>query len=117
MRGMAIVGGLSTTRSKTTRYSLSCSESCRAKRLNSASGNNLEITNYGDKVIIRKKSNVTIKPYEVDQKLAVERPISATVELTIDKGQYFNEVLDDVMEVQADLNLLSMWADEASIVH
>lgn len=73
-----------------------------------------EITNYGDKVIIRHKSDVTINPYEVDQKLVAERPTSATTELIIDKGWYFNEVLDDVMEVQSDLNLLSMWADEAS---
>lgn len=73
-----------------------------------------EITSYGDKVIIRKKSDVTINDYEVGMPLVAERPVSPTTELIIDKGHYFNEVLDDVMEVQADLNLLSMWADEAS---
>jgi hypothetical protein len=73
-----------------------------------------EISSLGDKVIIRKKSNVTIRDYEVDGPLTVERPVSPTVELLIDKGHYFNEVLDDVMELQADLDLLSMWADEAS---
>lgn len=73
-----------------------------------------EITNFGDKVIIRKKSSVTINDYKVDMPLVVERPVSPTVELLIDKGHYFYEVLDDVMEVQSDLNLLSMWSDEAS---
>lgn len=46
--------------------------------------------------------------------LTVDRPSSSTVELTIDYAKYFNLVLDDVMERQADMNLLSMWADDAS---
>ncbi len=73
-----------------------------------------EIANQGDKVIIRTKPTITINPYEAEQALVVERPSSNIVELLIDKGQYFNTILDDVMEVQADLNMLSMWADDAS---
>jgi len=73
-----------------------------------------EITNFGEKVIIRTKPTITINDYTVDMPLAVERPAGNIVELPIDKGKYFNNVLDDVMEVQADLNLLSMWADDAS---
>ena len=76
-----------------------------------------EITNYGDKVTIRTKPTITINNYEVSGPLAIERPTSNVVELLIDKGMYFNTVLDDVMEVQADLNMLSMWADDSSIVH
>ena len=73
-----------------------------------------EIRNMGDKVKIRTKPTITIRPYTTDQGLVVERPSSSTVELQISNAYYFNEVLDDVFELQADLNLLSMWADDAS---
>lgn len=73
-----------------------------------------EIANQGDKVVIRTKPTITINDYEAEQALVVERPSSNIVELLIDKGKYFNTILDDVMEVQADLNQLSMWADDAS---
>lgn len=73
-----------------------------------------EIRNMGDKVIIRTKPTLTIRDYEMDQGLTVERPSSTHVELQIDKGKYWNAVLDDVAEIQADLNMLSMWADDAS---
>ena len=73
-----------------------------------------EINNQGDTVKIRTKPTITINDYTADLGLAVERPSSNIVELTIDKGKYFNTILDDVMEVQADLDMLSMWADDAS---
>jgi len=73
-----------------------------------------EIQNVGDKVKIRTKPTITIRDYTLDQSLLVERPSASTVELTIDFAKYFNEVLDDVMERQSDMNLLSMWADDAS---
>lgn len=73
-----------------------------------------EIKGYGDKVHIRQKPTIDIKDYEADQALVYERPSVADVELSIDQGKYFNTILDDVMEVQADLNMLSMWADDAS---
>lgn len=73
-----------------------------------------EIKNHGDKVKIRTKPTVTIKDYRADGLLEVERPVGATVELNIDKGKYFNTAIDDVMEVQSDLNNLSMWSDDAA---
>ncbi len=73
-----------------------------------------EIKNQGDKVIIRTKPTITIKDYKVDGLLEVERPSSNIVELPIDKGKYFNLILDDVMEVQADLNMMNMWSDDAA---
>lgn len=36
------------------------------------------------------------------------------IELTIDQAKYFNTILDDVMEIQSDLNVLSIWADDAA---
>lgn len=73
-----------------------------------------EIRNMGDKVKIRTKPTITIRDYTLDQSLTVDRPSSAAVELTIDYAKYFNTVLDDIMERQSDMNLLSMWGDDAS---
>jgi hypothetical protein len=72
-----------------------------------------EIKNQGDKIIIRTRPTITINDYKVDGTLALERPAASNVTLTIDNAKYFNEILDDIMDVQSDLNLLSMWADDA----
>lgn len=73
-----------------------------------------EIRNQGDTVVIRTRPSVTIKKYKADQKLEVERPISSVLEFQIDKGIYWNTILDDVMETQSDLNLMDLWATDAS---
>lgn len=73
-----------------------------------------EIKAFGDTVKIRTKPTVTIKDYRADGLLELERPKGSVVDLNIDKGKYFNTILDDVMEVQSDLNNMSMWADDAS---
>lgn len=73
-----------------------------------------EIRGQGDKVIIRTRPTVTIRDYSVGQSLLVERPSSNVVELNIDKGKYFNTILDDVMDIQSDMNLMSMWSDDAA---
>lgn len=72
-----------------------------------------EIKAHGDKVIIRTKPTLTIRDYTIDQALLVERPSSNIVELNIDKAKYFNTVIDDVMAMQADINMMSMWSDDA----
>lgn len=73
-----------------------------------------EIKNQGDTVKIRSRPTITIDDYQADQVLTVRRPSSNIVELSIDKGKYFNLALDDVMEIQSDLDLLSMWAEDAA---
>lgn len=73
-----------------------------------------EIRNQGDTVKIRTRPTITIRDYEADQILQVERPSSGIVELLIDKGKYFNTVIDDVMALQSDIEQLSLWADDAS---
>ena len=55
-----------------------------------------EIRNQGDKVHIRTKPTITIRDYLIGGQLAVDRPASNIVDLKIDKGKYFNEILDDV---------------------
>jgi hypothetical protein len=73
-----------------------------------------EIKAHGDKVHIRTKPTITIRAYLADAALELERPQGNQVQLTIDQGQYFNTILDDVMKVQSDINLMSMWSDDAA---
>jgi hypothetical protein len=73
-----------------------------------------EIRNYGDRVKIRTKPTISIHPYKADGLLGLDRPTGGSVELYIGNGYYFSLVLDDVMELQSDLNLLSMWSDDAA---
>lgn len=73
-----------------------------------------EIRNGGDKVRIRTRPTITIKDYRADGTLELERPEGSVVDLNIDKGKYFNTILDDVMEVQSDLNALNLWAEDAA---
>lgn len=73
-----------------------------------------EIKNQGDKVKIRTKPTITINDYSADMSLALQRPSGNVIDLAIDQGKYFNTILDDVMDVQSDLNMLSMWSDDAA---
>jgi hypothetical protein len=73
-----------------------------------------EIRNYGDTINIRTHPTITINAYSANQALSVQRPSNSLVTLQINQGAYFNTVLDDVMEIQADVDLLSNWADNAS---
>lgn len=73
-----------------------------------------EIKNQGDLVKIRTRPTITIADYEVNQDLAIQRPSSNLIELQINKGKYFNLALDDVMEIQSDIDLMSAWAEDAA---
>jgi hypothetical protein len=73
-----------------------------------------EIKNKGDTVHIRTRPTITIADYEAEQDLVIQRPSSNLVDLSIDQAKYFNLALDDVMEVQADIDLMDMWAEDAS---
>lgn len=73
-----------------------------------------EIKNQGDKVRIRTKPTITIRDYRADGNLTLERPSGSNITLDIDQGKYFNTILDDVMDVQSDLDNMSMWADDAA---
>ena len=73
-----------------------------------------EIKNQGDKVKIRTKPSITIRTYDSGQALQLERPSSNVIELLIDKGYYWNTVIDDVMETQMDINAVSLWSSDAT---
>jgi len=73
-----------------------------------------EIKGHGDKVNIRTKPTITIRAYLADAALELERPQGNKVVLNIDQGNYFNTILDDVMKVQSDISLMSMWSEDAA---
>lgn len=73
-----------------------------------------EIKNQGDKVNIRTRPTVTIRDYQIGQSLLFERPSSNIISLTIDKGKYFNTILDDVHDIQSDFNLMNLWSEDAA---
>ena len=73
-----------------------------------------EIKNFGDKVQIRSRPTITIRYYKADLDLSLDRPSVGKQTLNIDKGKYFNLGLDDVMELQSDIDQLSIWAEDAS---
>ena len=73
-----------------------------------------EIKNKGDRVKIRTKPTITIYNYSADELLPLDRPSGGTVELYIGNGKLFSLILDDVMEIQSDLNVLSIWSDDAA---
>jgi len=73
-----------------------------------------EIKNQGDTVKIRTKPTIAIRDYQAGGALTADRPSSNIVTMKIDKGLYFNEILDDVMEIQSDINLMGIWSDDAA---
>jgi hypothetical protein len=73
-----------------------------------------EISSYGDKVIIRQIPTLTINDYTADGPLSIERPSAPVTNLLIDKGKYFAAIIDDVIRIQADMQLLDMWSRDAS---
>ena len=73
-----------------------------------------EISGQGDKVIIRTRADITIKPYTKGMELEFENLESPSKELLIDKAWYFAFALDDVDAHQSDLALMNEWSDDAS---
>jgi len=73
-----------------------------------------EIKGQGDLVKIRTVPTLTINDYTAGQTLTNQRPASSVVELLIDKGKYWSAIADDVMTVQADIDMMNKWAADAA---
>jgi N4-gp56 family major capsid protein len=73
-----------------------------------------EIKGQGDKVHIRTIPTINISNYTKGMNLTSQVPTSTPLELNIDKGKYFQVVLDDVDEVQADVKLMDIFTNDAS---
>lgn len=72
-----------------------------------------EIKDVGDAVIIRSIASVTISNYKKGMVLDSQVPTSTPITLNIDKGKYFQVVLDDVDKTQSDLKLMNSFTDDA----
>ena len=73
-----------------------------------------EIKDQGDKVEIRTIPSITISSYSKGQSLTSQVPTNSVIELNIDQGKYFQVVVDDVDEVQADLKLMDIFTNDAA---
>jgi len=73
-----------------------------------------QIKDKGDKVIIRTRPTITIRPYTKGQKLTSETPESAPIEMLIDQADYYDFVIDEVDDKQADIVLSNEFTDDAS---
>lgn len=72
------------------------------------------IKNHGDKVTIRTRPDITVSAYKKGQKLDRQVASSAPLSLNIDQAQYYDFVIDDVDDAQADIVLSSEFTDDAS---
>ncbi len=72
-----------------------------------------EISGMGDKVIIRTIPDISVQPYTVGAGLTYQVPAASNIELNIDKGFSFSFQLNDVLEHQADVNLMEMFSNDA----
>jgi len=68
----------------------------------------------GDSIRIRTRPDVTIRPYEVGMNLQYEVPTPGYIDMQIDQGFYFGVKVSDVIQYQADRDLMNMFTDEAS---
>ena len=73
-----------------------------------------EIKGQGDKIHIRTIPTITISNYTKGMSLTSQVPQSTPLELNIDKGKYFQVVIDDVDSVQADVKLMDVFTNDAS---
>jgi hypothetical protein len=72
-----------------------------------------EIKDTGDVVNIRAVPDITINSYTKGMTLVSQLPTSTAVTLNIDKGKYFQVVLDDIDRTQADVRLMELFSDDA----
>jgi len=73
-----------------------------------------EIKNQGDSVRIRTAPNLSISDYTVGQNLTYEVPTPIYQDFLIDKGKSFAFQVPDVLEAQADVDLMNMFMEDAS---
>lgn len=73
-----------------------------------------EITAYGDKVIIRMRPDIIIRDYVKGQPLQTQRPDQPVTNLQIDRGHYWNILIEDVDAAQADIDYMEEWTEGAA---
>lgn len=73
-----------------------------------------ELKNQGDTVRIRTTSSMNIRAYEIGQNLQYEVPTPIYQDMQINKGMYYGVKVADLLQKQADLELMNMFTEEAA---
>lgn len=73
-----------------------------------------DVKNVGDKVIINNVPDIAIRDYQVGTNLQYDVPKGSTIELVLDRGKYFAFSVADVLEMQAQPNLMDMFSNDAA---
>ena len=73
-----------------------------------------ELNNQGDTVRIRQVSSMNIRDYEVGMNLQYEVPEPVYIDMQINKGKYYGVKVADLLQKQADLDLMNMFTAEAA---
>jgi len=73
-----------------------------------------DIKSMGDKVVINNIPSITINTYTVGDSLTYEVPAPNIVELVIDQAKYFGVKVSDVLEYQAQPDLMDMFTSDAA---
>lgn len=73
-----------------------------------------DIKNMGDKVIINNIPTISINSYTIGQSLSYQVPTPNSIELQVDQGFYFGVNVSDVLEFQAQPNLMDIFTTDAA---
>jgi hypothetical protein len=73
-----------------------------------------ELKNQGDTVRIRLAPSISISDYTVGQTLSYEVPTPIFQDMQVNKGKYFGVQVNDVLDYQADMNLMNMFTEDAA---
>jgi len=73
-----------------------------------------DIKSQGDKVIINNIPSIAIRAYVIGTPLTYDVPTPNTIELQIDQGLYFGVNVNDVLEYQAQPNLMDLFTTDAA---
>ena len=73
-----------------------------------------ELKNVGDSVRIRTTSAMNIRDYEIGMNLQYEVPTPIYQDMQINKGKYYGVKVADLLQKQADLDLMNMFTEEAA---
>lgn len=73
-----------------------------------------DLKNQGDSVRIRTAPSLSISDYTIGGTLTYETPTPIYQDLTIDKGKSFAFQVSDVLEAQADIDLMNMFMEDAA---
>jgi len=73
-----------------------------------------DIKSMGDKVIINNIPSININAYTIGMSLTYESPAPSIIELQIDKAFYFGVSISDVLEYQAQPNMMDVFTTDAA---